>query len=347
MKNQPNRLIVVFIVSIMGLSSCAAPATPSLPTQNVSLTAANTPTSPPPTKIAAPLPPTPTPTLPPVCQSLEAQEISIDISGQEVVTGMVERLNAGDVTSAMAYFAEDAHVYIMSIPPVVYEENFGREAICRTWANYVNDNLEWKLADITLTNIESGEFITAKSMVWLDSYLQFSAAPIELNENILVKDGRIIEYSRWLTKESLAQLRTVLPNDYFLRPEPSPAISSTTPGSEFGVIFSDNSCVYNGPAIWKAGFLDIDVEVKDDYKYALVFVYLQEGTDIFDIAVANNVFDLAGARKTEYDFAPKENTTIQHLVGGTRMFLLCYSEKATDGPVGMFGPFEVRSDVIP
>ena len=341
MKNQRNRLIMVFIISVIGLSSCATPTISFPPTQTSPSPKTNSPGSLTLTITATLLPPTHTPTLPPVCQSLEAQEISPDISGQEVVTGMVERLNNGDVVGAMAYFAEDAHVYIMSIPPVVYEENFGKEAICRTWANYVNDNLEWELADMTLTNIESGEFITAKSTIRLDSYLQLGAAPIELNENILVKNGRIIEYSRWLEKESLAQLRTVLPNDYFLRPEPAPGISSTTSGSEFDVIFLDNSCVYNGPAIWKAGFLDINVEVIDDYKYALVFVYLQEGTDIFDIAVANNVFDLAGARKSEYDFAPKENTIIQHLVGGNRMFLLCYSEKATDGPVGMFGPFEV------
>jgi hypothetical protein len=49
-----------------------------------------------------------------------------------------------------------------------------------------------------------------------------------------------------------------------------------------------------------------------------------------------------------YQFAPKENTTIQHLVGGDRMFLVCISaEKATHGFVGMFGPFEVRADTIP
>ena len=153
MKIQPNYLVIVFTVSILGLSSCATPESPLQPTRNVSLPAANTPTLLPATKTATPLLPTPTPTLPPICQSLEAPEISTDISGQEVVAGMVERLNAGDVTGAMAYFAEDAHIYIMAIPPVVYEENFGKEAICRTWANYVSDNLEWKIADITLNNI--------------------------------------------------------------------------------------------------------------------------------------------------------------------------------------------------
>jgi len=283
----------------------------------------------------------PTPTLPAVCQSLELQETPSDLSGEEVISNMVERLNAGDVVGAMAYFAEDAHIYIMAIPPVVYEENFGKEAICRTWANYVSDNLKLEFTNTTLNNTESGEFITAKSAVWLDSYLQFGAASIELNENILVKDGKIVEYSRWLSKESLAQLRTVLPNDYFLRPEPVPGISSTTSGSEFDVIFSDISCEYNGPAVWESGFLDINVEVKDDHEYALVFVYLQEGTDIFDIAVASNVHDLVGARKTQYEFSPGESATVQHLVGGNRMFLLCYTNKATDGPVGMFGPFKV------
>ena len=328
MKNKLHNLIIASIVLLLGLSSCAAPTTSFLPTQ----------TAPPPS-------PVPTPTLPAVCQSLKSLETPSDLSGEEVITKMVERLNAGDVTGAMAYFAEDAHFYIRSLPPVAYEENFGNEAICQTWAKYVNDKLEWNITIKTLDNIESGELITAQSTIWLDSYLQLGTEPIELKESILVKDGKIVEYSRWLTKESLAQLRTVLPSSYFLRPEPAPGISSTTPGSEFDITFSDKSCVYNGPAIWEAGFLDINVEVKDDaHKYALVFVYLQEGTDIFDITVSSNVHDQPGARKTQYEFAPKENTTFQHLVGGDRMFLVCYSaEKATHGPAGMFGPFKVRS----
>ena len=330
MKNQLNNLIIASIVLFLGVSSCTTPATSS-----------------PPTQITPPPSPVPISTLPAVCQSLQSLETPSNLSGEEVITNMIERLNAADVTGAMAYFAEDAHFYILSIPPVVYEENFGNEAICQTWAKYVNDNLEWNITILTLTNIESGELITAQSTIWLDSYLQLGAEPIELNESILVKDGKIIEYSRSVTKESLAQLRTVLPSSYFLRPEPALGISTATPGSEFGVIFSDNSCVYNGPAIWEAGFLDINVEVKDDAReYVLVFVYLQEGTDIFDIAVSStgNVHNLPGARETYYEFSPKENTTIKHLVGGDRMFLVCLSaEKATHGFVGMFGPFEVRS----
>ncbi|HSG43711.1 MAG TPA: nuclear transport factor 2 family protein [Anaerolineales bacterium] len=340
MKNQLHNLIIISIVLLLGLSSCATSATPLAPSQTVS----------PPTNTPKQLPPSPVPmpTLPAVCQSLESHETLSDLSGEEVVVGMVERLNAGDVTGAMAYFAEDARFYILSIPPVAYEENFGNEAICRTWANYVNDKLEWNITILTLNNIESGELITARSTIWLDSYLQLGAEPIELKESVLVKDGKIVEYSRWLTKESLAQLRTVLPSSYFLRPESAPGISSTTPGSEFDVIFSDNSCVYNGPAIWQAGYLDINVEVKDDaHKYALVFVYLQEGTDIFDIAVSHNVHDVVGARETSYEFAPKENTTIKHLVGGDRMFLMCFTVKPTHGPGGLFGPFEVRSDTKP
>ena len=343
MKNRYKNLIIGYFVLVIILSGCANQVTPLQPTQTV----------PPPTRIPTQLPPTEaptitppiqTPTLPPVCQSLETQVANSGLPADEVVSGMVERLNVGDVTGAIAYFSEDIHGYIIGFPPEVYEENLGKEAFCRTWVNYVNDNLEWEMSVVTSTNTESGTTIAADSRIWLDSYRQMNAFPIEFYDYFHVKDGRIVEYSRKLKPESLAKLREALPNDYFLRSKPGPGISSTTPGSEFNIVFSDLSCTYDGPAVWKSGFLNVGVEVKDDHEYALVFVYLKKDNDIFDIAVSGNVHTLPEARKSQYEFFPGDSTTIQHLVGGDRMFLLCFTKKATEGPVGMFGPFEVRKE---
>jgi len=154
-----------------------------------------------------------------------------------------------------------------------------------------------------------------------------NASPIEFHDYLHVKDGRIIEYSRKLKPESLTMLREILPDDYFLRTEPGPGISSINPGAEFDITFSDLSCTYNGPAFWKSGFLNVNVEVKDDHEYALVFVYIKKVYDIFDIAVSGNVHTLPEARKSQYEFVPGDRMTIQHLVGGDRMFLLCFTKK--------------------
>jgi len=160
-----------------------------------------------------------------------------DLSAEDVVSGMVEQLNAGDVPRAMAYFAEDIHGYIIGFPPVVYEENLGKEAFCRTWVNYVNDNLEWEISVVTSTKTESGTTIAADSKRWLNSYRQMNASPIEFHDYFHVKDGRIVEYSRKLKPESLTKLRETLPDDYFLRTEPGPGISSIIPGAEFDITF--------------------------------------------------------------------------------------------------------------
>jgi ketosteroid isomerase-like protein len=327
-----NPLIVIFIF-VIGLSGCATPVTPLPSTQTATL--------PTPTHTPTPIPPTQTPTLPPVCQSLKSQETPSDLSGREVVSEMVERLNAGDVIGAMSYFAEDARVYIIGVPPTGFEEIRGAEAICRIWANYVSDNLEWEITILSAHNSPDGVFITSKSKISLDYYRQYDAVPNEFFDNIVVEDGKIIEYSLTLKEESLAKLRSAL-SDVFQPSEFATDPSSATPGSEFNITFSDFTCTYDGPAVWKSGVLDINGEVKDDQVYALIFVHVDEGKDFFDLAVASGGHVPYWARFTAFDFGPGEMKTVQHTVGGTRMYLMCLEEKMTSTPIGLFGPFEVK-----
>jgi hypothetical protein len=323
-------LMIVFFVLVIGLSSCATP-----------LPSTQTATLPQPTNTPTPLPPTQTPTLPPVCQSLESKETPSELSGKEVVSEMIEKLHVGDVTGAMSYFADDARVYIIGVPPVGFEEIRGKEAICRLWVDYVSDNLEWEITILSAYNSPNGVFITSKSKIWLDFYRQVGAAPNEFFDNIVVKDGKIIEYSSILKEESLAKLRSVF-TDVFPSPEPATDTSSVIPGSEFSIIFSDFACTYEGPAAWKSGTLNINGEVKDDQVYALVFVHVDEGKDFFDLAVASGGHVPYWAKYTLFDFGPAESNTVQHAVGGNLMYLMCFAEKMTTTPIGLFGPFEIR-----
>jgi len=150
-------LAIGYLVLAIGLVSCTTQTTHLPPLQSVIPNQpTNSPTLNPPTLTPTSFPPTLTPTLPPICQSPGTQDSMSDLSAEDVVSGMVERLNAGDVSRAMAYFEEDIHGYIIGFPPVVYEEYVRKDAICRTWDKYVNDNLEWEMNVITSTNTESG-----------------------------------------------------------------------------------------------------------------------------------------------------------------------------------------------
>ena len=182
-----NKLMVKFVFLVIGLGSCATPPTPLPPTL---------------------IPPTLTPTLPPVCQSLESQEVPSNLSEREVVSEMIAQMNAGDVAGAMAYFAEDARVYIIGVPPIGFEENRGKEAICRTLADFVNDNLEWEITILSAFNSPKGVLITSKSNIWLDFYRQLDVAPNKFFENIFIEDGKISEYSLTLNEEFFSQVKS-------------------------------------------------------------------------------------------------------------------------------------------
>jgi hypothetical protein len=321
-----------FTMTILLLSGCAASATTST---SIPLPPSQTATPPLPTQP----PSTPTATLPPVCQSLESQETSSDLSGREVVSAMVERLNDSDVPGAMAYFAEDARAYIIGLPPIGFESFRGKEAICRTWAEDVSDNFEWELTILSALNSSNGTLIFAKSKTWLDFYRQLEVAPNEFYDSFIVEDGKITEYAATLKPESLAQLRSVL------SPEPTPDTSSETPGLEFSVMFSDLTCTYEGPAVLKSGKVDVKGEVNDQemsYGYALMIVTIDESRDFFDLAVVSGGDAPYWVRYTPYDFGPGERKTYEYTAGGMPLYLMCFAEKPTTNPIGLFGPIEVR-----
>jgi len=48
----------------------------------------------------------------------------------DTVQKMVERMNAGDLEGSLAYFADDAMVYIIGLPPTGMEVYAGKEQIC-------------------------------------------------------------------------------------------------------------------------------------------------------------------------------------------------------------------------
>ena len=87
MKTRLSNLIPLILILILGISGCAAPASPPAPSQ------------PPPT----PIPPT---KLSPTENPRSA-----------VVLDMVKHLNDGDAEGSLAYFADNAMIYFIGMPP--------------------------------------------------------------------------------------------------------------------------------------------------------------------------------------------------------------------------------------
>lgn len=333
MHTQSGKFIIVCGILVIGLISCTtSQATPLLPTE--------TATPQPPTSTPTPLPPTVTPTLPPVCQSLEIQDTPSEFKASDVVSEMVVGLNTGDISKAMSFFAEDARIYIFGVPPNGFQSIIGKEEICRFLADYASNNAEWEINIFSSVNSSGGVFLTARSKIWLDVYRELEVAPFQFFEKYFVVDGKIVEYSSWMQEESLAKLRPVLAEIL----SPKPDTSSEIPGSEITVVFSDKTCVYEGPVVWKSGDIDFTIEVIDqkDVLTGFVLINLDEGYDIFDLAVATAFGRPMWVRYTDiFDSQYWDTETAQHNVTGSPKYLMCFGGEL-NSLIGLLGPFEVK-----
>lgn len=288
---------------------------------------------------AAP-PPQQTATLPPICQSLESQNPPSDLSGKDVVNEMITRLNDGDIPGAMAYFAEDARVYISGVPPVGFEIHDGKEAICRILAGYVNDNLEWDVKINAVNTFSNITRITANSNIWLDHYRQNNVAPNEFSDLIVVRDGRITQYAQTLDNESLAKLRTNLQDDF-----PKTVSDKSAPGSAANISFSNLSCTYDGPTKWKTGEFEFNLEIKDqkDAQYGLVLINLDDGYDFFDLATAIDGEKPPWVRYHNLaEFTGWKSQIVQYAIEGNSKYLMCMGTEGLGYVIGLLGPFYIQ-----
>ena len=118
-----------------------------------------------------------------------------------VAIASFEALNAGDVEADLAYFAEDAVVNI--VPFGTYT---GHEEI-RAWMEKnmaVNARLEWEIVQV------DGDTVTLKSW-YTDDELQAIGITLEAEEQVTVKDGKIVVDTWVATDESIAALMAAMP----------------------------------------------------------------------------------------------------------------------------------------
>ncbi len=116
-------LILLVSISILGLAGCATPMSQTPLTE--------IPTQPPPAS-------TEIPTQPPAPQATPTVN-------PEIVLEMVESLNAGDVEGSLAYFADDATVYLYGLPPTGFEMYRGKDQIRTLWEDSVANHFQWEV----------------------------------------------------------------------------------------------------------------------------------------------------------------------------------------------------------
>ena len=305
---------LILIILVLGMAACTAPAT--TPATQVP------PTQPPPTQVLPtqpPVKPTPTPNL-----------------NKEIVLNMVERLNAGDVEGSLAYFADDAMVYLMGFPPTGIEVYAGKEQIRLLWEDSVRNHFVW---EIKMT-MSSGDNVNVQTKTWHDFTREIGVAPLEYSDVYEVREGKIITYGSWLTEESLARFKPAFAA--VMPPEPTALPPSDPPVSEMSVIIAAGTCTTNTPAL-KAGEVTVTLEVQDQKNslYALTLFNLDEEKDFLDLMVST-----VGPPPSWADFllfeelGPSKIETFTFTVEKGPVYLVCWS-KPPDLVIGNAGPFPV------
>jgi len=110
------------------------------------------------------------------------------------------------------------------------------------------------------------------------------------------------------------------------------------------MVYSNHSCTYEGPSVWQSGYIDFTIKVLDhkDVKTALLSINVNEGYDVFDLAVALSGESPSWVNYTRlfgHDYY--DTSTNQYLVseGGKRHLVCLGGDRGW--VIGIFGPFEV------
>ena len=169
----PWQLISVSIVvlAVLALSACRTPG----------------PTSAPPTQVPTSAPPTP---IPPAA----------------VVLAGVEPLNAGDVEGALAYWADDATVRLVGVPPDVPDTYTGKEQVRAWFKDLVAAHFE---IQVEVLKVE-GDTVTTNTQTWQDTTRALGVAPLVATEVYVIEGGTIASLTWTISDESLARLQAAM-----------------------------------------------------------------------------------------------------------------------------------------
>lgn len=304
MKIRLTLILISLLIAMLLISACAPPAVQAVVTQA------------PPTQ--PPASPTPNPNI-------------------EVVMQMVARMNAGDVEGSLAYFADDAMVYLMGFPPTGIEVYAGKDQIRQLWQDSVDNHFQW---EVNVTSARD-DILSVAANTWHDFTQQLGVAPLAYEDVYELKDGKIITYGSWLTEPSLAKFRPAFAE--VVPPEPAATPSTENPVSEFTVIFNAGTCTTTTPLVLKAGEVKVNVDMQDQSNalYALTMFNLDEGKDILDLMVSTFGYPPGWADiLVMEEISPGTSAAYTFTLEKGPVYLVCWS-KPPDLPIGNAGPIPV------
>jgi len=258
-------------------------------------------------------------------------------SASGLISDMVERMNSGDIEGSLAYFADDAIVYIIGLPPSGMEVYAGKEQIRSLWQDSVDNHFQW---EIEISSVV-GNIVSVKAKTWHDFTRQLEVAPLEYIDVYEVKDGKITTYGTTITADALAKF---MPAFAEIMPPEDSAPSTEQPVSEMTVTIVGGTCALDNQAPLQAGEIKVNLNIKDRNKdlYALTLFTLNEGKDFIDLMASTVGMPPAWADMLLMEeLEPGKSASYTFNVEKGTLYLICWS-KPPDLPIGNAGPIEVK-----
>jgi len=255
-----------------------------------------------------------------------------------IIEAMVTNMNAGDVEGSLAYFADDAMIYIIGLPPTGMEVYAGKEQIRALWQDSVANHFQWEV-NITSAN---GNTVNVKAKTWHDFTRQLGVAPLEYTDVYQVKDGKIITYGTTITADALAEFKPAFAE--FVPPEEPAAPSTEQPVSEMMVTIARGTCKIDNPAPLQAGEIKVTLNIKDPNKdlYALTMFNLDTDKHLLDLMASTAGIPPSWADMLLFqELESGKSATYTFTVEKGPVYMICWS-KPPDLPIGSAGPIEVK-----
>jgi len=274
---------------------------------------------------------------PPALETVEVPSTTSE-PVSSAVAGLAERLNAGDLQGALAYYDDDAMFYIFGLPPAGTEIYSGKEQISAVLEENIASHFKMEIEVLSVYN----DVVTTRTTTWHDFTRQLGVAPVEATDVYVIKDGKIVTEAWYISEGSLAKLKSALAEA--MPAEPEAETPAEAPVSELTVTFAEGTCVYEDSLALQAGSITmtLDIQDLDKEKYAVSAFNLEPGKDFSDL-MASTIEDSPPSWADMFTLRqalPGENSQFEFIVDKGPVYVVCWSSPP-DLAIGAIGPFTV------
>jgi hypothetical protein len=111
-----------------------------------------------------------------------------------------------DKRRTLAYFHDDANLYLLGLPPGGFEILRGKDQIQPMFEENIACHIKMEVEVLNVVD----DVVTARTTTWHDFTREIGAAPVEVPGIYVIRDGKIATEAWHVSEGSLAELKSTL-----------------------------------------------------------------------------------------------------------------------------------------